>query len=405
MSFLTLRNMILDQNLCTACGGCVSLCPQNVLEIAAGEAAPTIAADLVGDDQKIAQRCGDCSLCVDICPGWTTDSAASERRMFGQERTESERWTGIKRQTLLASAADPAIVEAASAGGAVTALLAAGLRTGLIEAALVVGRDSDRPWLTVPRLVSSESELLQCAQASYVLTPTLQLLKDAPSRVGVVALPCQVLALQRMRNLASPPQQVQKVPLIIELACSSSTLVAGTQHLIENRLNLSLDQVRRLWYRAGEYPGDFTVEDREGKLHTVPFHEMVLTFRKFKTFRCQACPDWWSGLADISVADGDPNVFATSRNKASAVPASLVVTRTDSGEKLVGSAVEHGMITCAPTVFQPETSLGLQRKRHRYLNYRQRYPGKVPDGPCSDERGVLPLSDEQVVEQMSQRTG
>ncbi|MGW7576324.1 Coenzyme F420 hydrogenase/dehydrogenase, beta subunit C-terminal domain [Streptomyces sp. NPDC054765] len=313
-----------------------------------------------------------------------------------------ERWTGIVRNTYSAQASEPRVKEAASAGGAATALLVSALNRGEIDAALVVGRDAERPWVPEPKLATTVEEIVSCAQASYCITPNLQILRDTPyERIGVVGLACQIEAINRMRNLPEPLETAERIAFTVEIGCASNTRREGTEYLIEERLGLPLVEVTGMKYRAGEYPGEFTVWDRESDRHSLPFHELVVDFKKFKTFRCLACPDWWSGLADVSIADGDPNIFRTSRDTRRTEKASLLITRTDRGQALVDEAVSNGDLRITKETFIPEESLGLQRKRHRYTSYAQQQPGRVPHPPVAGERLERPLDDDELIESMS----
>ncbi|GAA2229337.1 hypothetical protein GCM10010430_06560 [Kitasatospora cystarginea] len=396
MSFSELSQSVLEASLCASCGACAAVCPENVLVVSPDQPTPVLAAGASADG------CGSCTLCVDVCPGRETAVPESERRIFGRTRSQDERWTGIVRSTYSARAADPAVKQAASAGGAATALLVSALRRGQIEAALVIGRDEERPWVPVPRLATTVAEIVECAQASYCLTPNLQILRDAPyDRIGVVGLACQIEAVNRMRNLPQQPAVAEKIAFTIEIGCASNTRREGTEYLIEERLRLPLVDVTRMKYRAGDYPGEFTVWDRSDRRRSLPFHELVTEFKKFKTHRCLACPDWWSGLADVSIADGDPNIFRTSREGEQTDKASLVVTRTETGQALVADTVRHGDLEVAENVFLPEESLGLQRKRHRYASYAADNPGAVPSPPVAGVEVERPIGDDELIELMS----
>ncbi|MEV7404978.1 Coenzyme F420 hydrogenase/dehydrogenase, beta subunit C-terminal domain [Streptomyces sp. NPDC091267] len=398
MTFTDLRDSVLDADLCANCGACAAVCPENVLTVTPDQPTPVLTPGAAED------VCGTCSLCTDVCPGRDTAVPQSEKRIFGRTREVEERWTGIVRHTYSAQAADPGVKEAASAGGAATALLVSALSRGEIDAALVVGRDAERPWVPEPKLVTTVEEIVSCAQASYCITPNLQILRDAPyDRIGVVGLACQIEAINRMRNLSEPPAVAERIAFTIEIGCASNTRREGTEHLIEDRLGLPLVDVTGMKYRAGEYPGEFTVWDREGAGHSLPFHELVLEFKKFKTFRCLACPDWWSGLADVSIADGDPNIFKTSRNTGRTEKASLLLTRTERGQALVDGAVENGDLRVTDETFIPDESLGLQRKRHRYTSYAQQHPGRVPHPPVDGEELEHPMDDDELIESMSRR--
>ena len=50
--------------------------------------------------------------------------------------------------------------------------------------------------------------------------------------------------------------------MAVEIACASSTKLAGTEYLITEKLGIPLNEVAELRYREGEYPGEFTVTTR-----------------------------------------------------------------------------------------------------------------------------------------------
>ncbi|AKC41230.1 hypothetical protein BKG56_15410 [Mycobacteroides chelonae] len=396
--FYDLQKAVLEKELCASCGACAAVCPTNVIHVDADEPVPSL---VISSD--VGAVCGSCTLCLDVCPGSETGSGTSELRIFGRNRTVDERWGGITSRVLIGKARPTEIREAASAGGAATAMLVAALTAGRIDAALVIGRDENRPWVPVPRLVTTVEDIVSCAQANYCITPNLQLLGDtAFERVGVVGLPCQIQAIQKMRNLDALPPAALKVALLIEIACSSNTRRAGTEHLIKDRLSVPLTDVTGMRYRSGNYPGQFTAWRDNADPATLPFHELVRTFTAFKTRRCLVCPDWWSGLADVSVADGDPNIFKTSRSGEAADATSLVVTRTEAGDDLVDLAVSAATLDVFPAEFAPEKNLGLQRKRQRYNRHRRADPSAVPNPPSEEAVEPALIEDAEVIDRLSQ---
>lgn len=399
MSFSDLRSIVLDPGLCASCGACVAVCPPRILDIDVGSPVPhaTLADDVV------ERTCGDCRMCLDVCPGRDPGVPETELEMFGRTRRTDERWTGIRRRVFRARSTRADVLAAASAGGVVTGLLVAALEGGVVDAALVVAQDRDHPWMPCAYLATEPAEVIDAAQATYCIAPTLQLLRDAgDARVAVVALPCQSEAIGRMRRMSVPPPAVASVSLVIELACSSSTGLAGTRHLIENKLGTPVDDVQRLRYRDGEYPGEFAVWTSDGERKSLPFHELVTEFTQFKTHRCLTCPDWWSGVADISVADGDPNIFEASKTGRTDGKSSLVLSRTVAGEELIAGSAARGDIELTSAEFDPEASLGLQRKRHRYYRACGGATGTVPRPPVTSDPPNVVLSDENVIRVLSE---
>ena len=128
---------------------------------------------------------------------------------------------------------------------------------------------------------------------------------------------------------------------------------------------------------------------------------MVDEFKRHKTHRCLVCGDWWSGLADVSISDGDPNIYASSQSGAKPPRQSIVMTRTEEGEKIVQAAVRLGLATVTPRPFVAEENLGLQRKRFRYASFAEGMPNRVPTPPVDYEETETLLSDTEVINRMS----
>ena len=246
MPFLELKSEILDQDMCTRCGACVAVCPPGLLSIS-DDHMPVPALD------PEAMPCAECSLCLDVCPGKDTATPASESRIFNRSRTPAERWTGIFRRSLVLTSTNPRVLAGAAAGGAGTTLMLTALRSGLADAVIVVGRDAQRPWVPAALITDTEDEVIRCGQTSYCLTPNLQLLRDPRfKRIALIGVPCEVQAVRKMQNLDPLPEVAEKIVLAVEIACASSTKLAGTEYLITEKLGIKLHDVAEMRYREGE---------------------------------------------------------------------------------------------------------------------------------------------------------
>ena len=393
MSYLKLMSEILEKDLCARCGACVAVCPGELLHLTE-DSSPALRD---GADPLVA--CGGCSLCTEVCPGKDPATAESEQRLFGRAREPSERWTGIGRGFHSVVCPDSQVRRHASAGGAGTALLLTALRTGLVDAAVVIGRDPEKPWRSKTIITSDEDTLIPSGQSSYCITPNLHELAASPyERLALVGLPCEIQALNKMRNLPAPPAVADKVVVTLELACSSSTRVEGTEHIVTELLDAELEDVTRLRYREGTYPGSFSVTLKDSTTRAIPFWKSVQTFSKFKTFRCRSCPDWWSGLADISICDGDPNIFRTSRAGEKSARCSMVVPRTRQGSELLRQAQALDLLLVKPAQFDQRGNMGLQRKRHRSQLLSERHgAGAVPIPSCAEPTPFRALTDARLM--------
>ena len=395
MPYADLKSDILDQDMCARCGACAAVCPPGWLAIG-DEGTP------VTTVETAAMDCGGCSLCLDVCPGKDPATPQSEIRIFGRTRTRAERWTGIFRQNLVLTSTNQQILKSAAAGGAGTTLMLTALRSGLADAVIVVGRDPKRPWVPMALVTDSEEEVIRCGQTSYCLTPNLHLLRDPRfARIALVGVPCEIQAVRKMQNVVPISEVAEKVVLTVEIACASSTKRAGTEFLITEKLGIPLEDVADMRYRDGEYPGEFAVKTRDGRRRTLPFFELVDEFKRFKTHRCIVCGDWWSGLADISISDGDPNIYASSQSGARPPRQSIMITRTQRGEEIVQAAVQLGFATVRARTFVAEDNLGLQRKRFRYASFAQSMPNRVPAPPVDYEETERLLSDSEVIARMA----
>jgi coenzyme F420 hydrogenase subunit beta len=145
----------------------------------------------------------DCNLaqgrCYAFCPRTPVDLNLLSQTVFGTPYPESE--LGTVKEVLTARAADGALRSRAQYGGTVSALVAFALRTGLIDTAVLTS--SDEGVLPTGRAVRDEAGVLACAGSNFVASPTLEAFhREAAGdaqRIGVVATPCQTLALAKMR--------------------------------------------------------------------------------------------------------------------------------------------------------------------------------------------------------------
>ena len=94
----------------------------------------------------------------------------------------------------------------------------------------------------------------------------------------------------------------------------------------------------------------------------------------FKTHRCLVCRDWWSGVADVSISDGDPNIYASSRSGARSAPAIDRVDVHERRREVVKAAVGLGLASGQRRAFVAEGQSWLQRKRFRYVCSPRRNP-------------------------------
>ena len=307
-----LEEKVLNQGLCAACGACLSLCPY------------------LRSWKGRVVKLDDCNLdegrCFAYCPRTEVDLDKVYQGVFGKSYEEIE--MGPFRKIMMARAKDSLWKKKAQTGGVVSALTDFALREKIIQAAVLTPRDGDL--LPQGKIIKGRKEILSCAGSSYVSGPTLEALNKGPwkgeERVGIVGLPCQVLALARMKTSTLEKRTpIDRVDLVIGLFCTWAFDYKPFMAFLRERTGGSA--IKKLDItpppeRILEVTGD-------GPLHRIPVDEI----RSFIRPSCKVCLDMTAELSDISVG--------TVEGKKSW---STVIVRTGMGEKLLMEAKKAGVI-------------------------------------------------------------
>jgi coenzyme F420 hydrogenase subunit beta len=309
-----LEERVLSQGLCVSCGACLSLCPY------------------LRSWQGRVVKLHDCGLdegrCFAYCPKTEEDIERINRNEVNLKNEKVE--MGLLKRILMARARDPIWRKKAQSGGMASSLIDFALRKKVIDAAILTLREAD--FLPSGRIVRNREEILTCAGSSYVSGPTLQALHKGPwqgeEKIGVVGLPCQTLALTRMRSSSLEKRTpVDKVGLIIGLFCTWALEYERFIAFLKERVGES----HILKLEITPPPERVLKVHTNGLLHTLPVDEIRPFIRK----GCQVCPDMTAELSDISAGtvegiDGW----------------NTVIIRSDRGERLFEEAEAEGVIEC-----------------------------------------------------------
>jgi coenzyme F420 hydrogenase subunit beta len=311
-----LEEKVFGRGLCAACGACLSLCPY------------------LRSWKGRVVKLDDCHLeegrCFAYCPRTEIDLDEVYRGIFGKNYEEIE--LGPVRKILMARAKDPIFRKKAQTGGVVSALVDFALREKMIQSGILTYRDGDL--LPQGRMIKGRKEILRCAGSSYVSGPTLEAFNRGPwkgeERIGIVGLPCQVLALARMKtSKLEKKTPIDRVALVIGLFCTwaldykpfmtfLNEQVDG--HAIK-KLNITPPPERILEVAAGN------------KSYRIPVDEI----RPFIRSSCRVCLDMTAELSDISIGTVEGKEGWNT-----------VIVRTGVGEDLLRRAKNAGVVETRP---------------------------------------------------------
>ena len=353
-----LEAQVLNRDLCTLCGACSGLCPY------------------LRPWQGRMAKLHDCDLkqgrCFAYCPRTAVDLNGVHQAVFG--RGYEDLTMGPVGRVLMARSKDRKVRRRAQTGGAVSALMDVALREGFIQAAVVTQRD--RGHLPKGRIARSPEEILTCAGSSYVAGPTLEAFNRGPwdgvARIGLVGIPCQVLAVGKMRaaNLERHTP-IDRISLVVGLFCTWALTYEPFLSFIKARVNGA--PIRKMDITPP--PERILKVSTKGGVLDIPLDDI----RPFIRPTCSVCLDMTSELSDLSVGTVEGMEGWNT-----------VMVRTGTGEAVLAKAEAMGAIETRPL---PDENLAhlkeasLLKKRRALSALRER--GEL-------ESGYIALSQEMV---------
>jgi coenzyme F420 hydrogenase subunit beta len=354
-----LQSEVLARSLCSLCGACVGMCPYWA----------AYKGRVVGLDE--------CNLtqgrCYVFCPRTCLDLDLLSQTLFGVPYAADE--LGTTQQITMARAKDDGIRAKAQYGGTVTALTSFALEQGLIDAAVLTA--SDDGMLPGGALATSAAQVRDRAGSNYVASPTLAAFnresgRQDIQRIGVVATPCQALALAKMR--ASPLENrnnVDKLKLVIGLFCTWALRYDDFARFLAEKVPLG--QIVK--FDIPPPPANVFQVFTDSQRLDIPLDEV----RPFIRSGCEVCLDMTAEFSDISVGAAE-----------GVAGWNTLIVRTNAGRELVEAAKAKGVIET-----QPLPDQNLAHLKEASLNKKKRGLKKVIEATGSEENLLyLKLSSE-----------
>ncbi len=184
ISYKKLEDEVWNNNICSGCGACVSVCPADALYFSDNSISPVSSGYCKRESDLVT-----CGSCYSACP------------RTGMHRNSSLLGDYIK----ICGGTATGNIPHRQNGGAVTAILSSALKTGMIDGVITVAEDnySKKPYSV---LITDEGSLVKVAGTRYNWSvPVLSALKSAVidrklKKLAIVGTPCVVSAARKIKN-------------------------------------------------------------------------------------------------------------------------------------------------------------------------------------------------------------
>lgn len=270
---------VYKNKLCTGCGTCLSVCPNNAIKIVKDKKRG------IYKPEVNKKKCSECGLCLSVCPGWRTrinnDLIGNNLKIFsGKSR-------------------DKTLSEVSSSGGSITQTLIYLFKAGEIDGALVTTMDRLTP---KPIIAKNKKEIISAIGSKYCPVPLniklKVILKSNFKKIAFVGLPCHIQGLKNLIKIN--PELGEKIYITLGVFCSRTPTFAATENLIK-KLNLKAEDIKNINYRCG-YDMIITLNDKQKII--VPYKNYWNSnFKYLVPLRCVMCHDRLNDFSDLSFGD------------------------------------------------------------------------------------------------------
>jgi len=325
-----------DRSLCTRSATCVGVCPEKAISL--DEDLYPVILD--------PDKCTECGLCAEICPGGKVDYGELTRITFGEKTKDPATFDGVVRETWMTHAADEGMRDRGAGGGVITALLWDLLKHGEVDGCIVTRMNPERPWLGEPFIARTYEDLLASQGSKYSIVPVNAIFQQVIEEGGTyayAALPCQAhgfrVAAEKM------PELKQRIACVVGLFCGGGLEPYLVPELLRTK-GVRVADIRDFQFRGGDWPGKMRAIMKDGEvrdMHYSNYKDGAYNYivGMYMPRRCATCLDGSCEFGDVAVSDAwtrdaDGN-YKFPRH-------SRVLARTTRGVELLKRAIERGTL-------------------------------------------------------------
>ena len=325
---------ILKSNCCTGCGLCAA--------VSEGAIDMHMSSDgFLRPQQQSPISSHTDQLIDDICPG-----VKMNMKIDGE--IDHMLW-GPLIEVRTGASTNAELHHHASSGGVLSALLLYLLESKTVDYVVQIKASSVVPIENITTESTAYSDIYAAAGSRYAPSSPLKdliLYLERPGRFALVGKPCDIAGARALAR--HDPRVNEKIPVMLSFFCAGVPSIKGTREILR-QMNVAEKDVKTFQFRGDGWPGYAKATLKDGnEAHMDYASSWGNILSKHVQFRCKICPDGSGGFADIVCADawhcdekGYP-LFEDQQGR------SLIISRTEVGEKLLQSAVSSGFVSAGP---------------------------------------------------------
>ncbi len=330
--------------LCNRCGSCAGLSEGKIVfRDREGKYLPEAVEPLTDDEH---------TRLLNACSG-KYFSFPEFNKIFYKDASHFHTYLGSYESIRSGYCTDESVRRNSASGGLLSAILIFLLETKKIDGAVVTRMSHATPWLTEPFIATTREEIMEAAQSKYIITSVNEILarsRDFKGRLAYTGLPGQVQSIRKLQSVKDPA--VANIEYLFGPFYGNTLYFSSVKSFLRSYGEKDYTKIRHLWFRHGEWPGNMRVEMDSGhafelkKFHAnylIPFHIVKNSLY---------CTDLTNEFTDISGGDAWAPDYEQ-RGKGF----SLVIGRTEKGEKIIREMMEAGLLILEPLAEEEAISM------------------------------------------------
>lgn len=276
-------------------------------------------------------------LAWEACPGKGIDYPQLYQAHYKQL---PENWLlGIHLKVRTGHAADPAIRSIGASGGVTTAVLIHLLKSGRIDAAILVRQGIPSPEEASVIVATTPKEIMDSAQSVYIPVSTLDVLPklEPGKRYAMTCVPETAAALRQLQAGGYAP--ALQVAYVLGPYTGTAMEPAAIRAILRSHRVQDDDPITSLQWRAGEWPGYLEIRTAGGRVvrSKKVYYNYLIPF--FVTQTSLQSMDFANEFCDLSVGDA-----WSPRFEALGAGHSVFTTRSREMEAVISEMEKAGLL-------------------------------------------------------------